>query len=174
MEDRPLRVFILILSVLGLLAITDVANAGPSLADRDLLASADQEALTQAATQESEDQMGLDKAKRRAVQRGLTGLGFKTRINGRFDKPTRAEISRWQAARGYPETGFLNAAQHQALLTDSTSNAQASLDSTKPAEATAKPRGQRRAHRRGGRHQRTVGGPIGVIGGLVGGLFGRR
>jgi peptidoglycan hydrolase-like protein with peptidoglycan-binding domain len=38
------------------------------------------------------------------VQRRLTGLGFDTKVNGRFDKSTRAVITRWQAARGYPKT----------------------------------------------------------------------
>ena len=50
------------------------------------------------------------------MQRRLTGLGFDTKVNGRFDKRTRAVITRWQAARGYPKTGFLDTLQHQALL----------------------------------------------------------
>jgi hypothetical protein len=37
--------------------------------------------LTDEATQEAEDQMGLDKGKRRDVQRRLTGLGFDTKVN---------------------------------------------------------------------------------------------
>ncbi len=95
-----MRVFILALSVLGILASATVAKAGPSMTDRDLLASADPATSVQEATQETEDQIGLDKAKRRDVQRRLTTLGFDTRVNGRFDKPTRAVITRWQAARG--------------------------------------------------------------------------
>src|SRR6185312_7947182 len=104
------------------------------------------------ATQQTEDQIGLDKGKRRAVQRRLTRLGFGTKVNGRFDKPTRAVISRWQAARGYPETGFLNVPQHQALLTESVSNAQASLDSSDKSHR------ERRARRRGGSHHHGIGG----------------
>ncbi len=167
-EDRPLRVFTLALSVFGILVVADVAKAGPSMTNRDLMASADPATVPQEATRETEDQMGLDKGKRRAVQRSLTKLGFGTKANGRFDTPTRTVIARWQAARGYPETGFLNAAQHQALLTDSASNAQASLDSS------ANSHEERRAHRRSGGHHRSVGGPVGLIGGVVGGLFGRR
>ena len=159
-----MRVFILALSVLGILVGAHVATAGPSMTDRDLLASADPGTIAQEATQETEDRIGLDKAKRRDVQRRLTGLGFDTKVNGRFDKPTRAVIARWQAARGYPRTGFLNTMQHQALLNESVSSAQASYRS-----------GDKSDRRRGGaRRHRSVGGPIGAIGGMVGGLFGRR
>ena len=46
-------------------------------------------------------------------------------------------ILRWQAARDYPATGFLNAPQHQALLTESASTAQASVDDTSGAVVAA-------------------------------------
>jgi len=163
-----LRVFILALSVLGILVSANAAKAGPSMTDRDLLASADPGTIAQEATQETEDRIGLDKGKRRDVQRKLTGLGFDTKVNGRFDKPTRAVIARWQAARGYPRTGFLDTLQHQALLTESVSEARASLDSSD------KSVDDRPARRRGGGHHRSGGGPGGLIGGVVGGLFGRR
>ena len=158
-----MRVFILALSVLGILASANVAKAGPSTTDRDLVASVDPATSAYEATQETEDQIGLDKGKRRDVQRRLTRLGFDTRINGRFDESTRAVITRWQAARGYPKTGFLDTMQHQALLTESVSAAHASSGDDRP------------AHRGGGgaRHHRS-GGPGGLIGGVVGGLFGRR
>jgi peptidoglycan hydrolase-like protein with peptidoglycan-binding domain len=159
-----LRVFILALSVLGILASANVANAGPSTTDRDLVASVDPATVAYEATQETEDQIGLDKGKRRDVQRRLTRLGFDTKVNGRFDESTRAVITRWQAARGYPKTGFLDTLQHQALLTESISAAHASSGD------------DGRAARRGGggaRHHRS-GGPGGLIGGVVGGLFGRR
>jgi hypothetical protein len=77
-------------------------------------------------------------------------------------------ITRWQAARGYPKTGFLDTLQHQALLTESVSEARASLDSSD------KSVDDRPARRRGGGHHRSGGGPGGLIGGVVGGLFGRR
>ena len=113
-----MRVLILALSVSGILVSANAAKAGPSTTNRDLLASADPATFVHEATQETEDQVGLDKGKRRDVQRRLTGLGFDTKVNGRFDKSTRAVITRWQAARGYPKTGFLNTLQHQALLTE--------------------------------------------------------
>jgi len=168
-EDKPLRVFILTLSVLAILTSANAAKAGPSMTDRELLASADPAAVVQEGTQETEDQVGLDKAKRREVQRRLTRLGFDTRVNGRFGKPTRAAIARWQAARGYPNTGFLNTPQHQALLTESVSSARASLGSSDKSDEN------RPARRRGGeRRHHSAGGPVALIGGVVGGLFGRR
>jgi peptidoglycan hydrolase-like protein with peptidoglycan-binding domain len=162
-----LRVFIIALSVLGFLVSANVAKAGPSTAYRDLLASVDPAVIADEATQETEDQLGLDKGKRRDVQRRLTGLGFDTKVSGRFDESTRAVITRWQAARGYPETGFLNTLQHHALLTAPVSAARASFRSDV----------DRPARRSGGgsaRHHRSGGGPGGLIGGVVGGLFGRR
>jgi peptidoglycan hydrolase-like protein with peptidoglycan-binding domain len=166
-----MRVLILALSVLGILVSADVAKAGPSTTDRDLLASVDPATFAGETTQETEDQIGLDKRKRRDVQRRLTGLGFDTKVNGRFDESTRAVITRWQAARGYPKTGFLNTLQHQALVTESVSAAQASFSSSDKSDDN------RRARRRGGgsaHHHRGGGGPGGLIGGVVGGLFGRR
>jgi peptidoglycan hydrolase-like protein with peptidoglycan-binding domain len=158
------RVFILALSVLGILVSANVAMAGPSTTERDLVASVDPAIVADEATQETEDQIGLDKRKRRDVQRRLTGLGFDTKVSGRFDESTRAVIARWQAARGYPRTGFLNPLQHQAILTESASAAHASLsDDDHPV------RRRRVAH-----HHHSGGGPGGLIGGVVGGLFGRR
>jgi peptidoglycan hydrolase-like protein with peptidoglycan-binding domain len=162
-----MRVRILALSVLGILVFASVAKAGLSTTDRDLMASVDPASVTQEATQETEDQIGLDKGRRRDVQRRLTGLGFHTRVNGRFDGATRAVITRWQAARGYPQTGFLNTLQHQAILDESVSAAQASFSSGDKSDDDRP--GHRRAH-----HHRGGGGPGGLIGGVVGGLFGRR
>ena len=167
----PLRVFILALSVLGILVGANGAAAGPSTTDRELIASVDPTIVAGEATQETEDQIGLNKGKRRDVQRRLTSLGFDTKVNGRFDGSTRAVITRWQAARGYPNTGFLDAMQHQALLTESVSAAQASLDS---GDKSVDDRPARRRGGSGARHHRGGGGPGGLIGGVVGGLFGRR
>ena len=158
-----MRVLILALSVLGILVSADSGKAGPSTAARDLSTSVDPAIFADEATQETEDRIGLDKRKRRDVQRRLTGLGFDTRVNGRFDEPTRAVITRWQAARGFPQTGFLNTLQHQALLSESAAATPASYSSSDD------------THRRGGgsaRHHRGGGGPGGLIGGVVGGVVG--
>ncbi|WP_244525221.1 MULTISPECIES: peptidoglycan-binding protein [Bradyrhizobium] len=93
------------------------------------------------------------------------------KVNGRFDESTRSVITRWQAARGYPKTGFLNSLQHQALLTESVSAPNASPSSSDKSDD------DRPARRPGGgsaQHHRSGGGPGGLIGGVVGGLFGRR
>ena len=162
-----MRVLILALSILGILVFWDAAKAGPSTTTRDQAASVDEAVFTDEATQETEDRIGLDKPKRRDLQRRLTRLGFDTKANGKFDARTRAVITRWQAARDYPNTGFLNPWKHQALLNESASTANASIRDNKSGGH------ERRARRRGG-----GGGPVGVIGGVVGGvvggIFGRR
>ncbi|MGB8604932.1 peptidoglycan-binding domain-containing protein, partial [Bradyrhizobium sp.] len=101
------------------------------------------------------------------VQRWLTGLGFDTKVKGKFDESTRAVIARWQRTRGYPNSGFLNTLQHKALLTESVSAAHASSSGSGKSDDgdLARRRGGGGAH-----HHRSVGGP----GGLIGGLFGRR
>ena len=166
-----MRVLILALSALGILIGADAAKAGPSTTARDLSASVEQaptveETTQEEATQETEDRIGLDKPGRRDVQRRLTRLGFDTRVNGRFNASARAVIARWQAARGYPRTGYLNTLQHQALVTESVSTANASIGE----------KSEHRTRRRGGGGG--GGGPVGAIGGVVsgvvGGIFGRR
>jgi peptidoglycan hydrolase-like protein with peptidoglycan-binding domain len=169
-EKQAMRVLILAISVLGILLSADAAKAGLSTTTRDLWASVDPATLTDEATQETEDRIGLDKRKRRDVQRGLTGLGFDTRANGKFDASTRAVITRWQGARGFPKTGFLNTPQHEALLTEVVSAAHASASSSDRSDD------DHPARRRGGggAHHHRSGGPGGLIGGVMGGLFGRR
>src|SRR6478672_2003881 len=97
-----MRVLILALSVLGILVSADAGKAGPSTATRDLSTSVDPAIFADEATQETEDRIGLDKRKRRDVQRRLTGLGFDTKVNGRFDESTRAVITRWQGHAAIP------------------------------------------------------------------------
>ena len=165
-----MRVSILALFVLGILVSANVAKAGPSTTDRDLVASVDPAIVADGATQETEDQIGLDRGKRRDVQRGLTGLGFDTKVNGKFGVPTRAVITRWQGARGYPKTSFLNTLQYKALLTEIVSAANASSGSSDKSDDDYP---VRRSGRSGARHH-GGGGPGGLIGGMMGGLFGRR
>jgi peptidoglycan hydrolase-like protein with peptidoglycan-binding domain len=154
-----MRAAVLVLLILGVAAIAPSANAGLSTTPRDTTASVETTSLTDEAGQQSEDQIGLNRTKRRDVQRRLTKLGFDTRANGKFDDATRDAIARWQEQHGYPRTGFLNAAQHQALLSESA----ATTEADEPDH-----RGRRHA-----RHSRGIGGPIGAIGHVVGGIFGR-
>jgi hypothetical protein len=71
----------------------------------------------------------------------------------------------------YPKTGFLNALQHQALQNEFVSAAQASFRSSDKSDDDHP---ARRGGGSGARHHRSGGGPGGLIGGVVGGLFGRR
>jgi peptidoglycan hydrolase-like protein with peptidoglycan-binding domain len=105
----------------------------------------------------TEDQLGLSKTQRRDVQRRLTGLGFDIKATGKFDEATRTVITRWQAARGYPKTGYLNAMQHKALLSEILSTRVASDDESSGDE----PRASRRSSGGGGgggRRYRSGGG----------------
>jgi peptidoglycan hydrolase-like protein with peptidoglycan-binding domain len=87
-------------------------------ATRNLSTGIDPATFKEEANQTTEDQIGLNKGQRRDVQRRLTGLGFDTKATGQFDSATRGVITRWQAARGYPNSGYLNKLQHKALLTE--------------------------------------------------------
>jgi len=132
------------------------------------LTAVDPATFTEESSQLTEDQIGLDRGQRRDVQRRLTGLGFDTKVNGVFNDDTRSVIRRWQAARGYPVTGYLNKLQHKALLTEIVAATQnpGGDDSTED-----RPRrgggggGGRRYHGGGG------GGPPNIIGGVIGGVF---
>ncbi len=153
------------------LALARIASLqdGPSNTTRNLTTGVDKAVYTDEATQVSEDQIGLDKGQRRDVQRRLTGLGFDTKVTGKFDESTRSVIMRWQAARGYPKTGFLNKPQHAALLSEIVAR------NDGPEERSAAP--ERRVRRHGGGGGGGGGGLAGpgqFIGGVVGGMFGRR
>ena len=121
------------------------------------------------------------------MQRRLNGLGFDTKVTGKFDESTRSVIKRWQAARGYPTSGYLNKLQHKALLTEIVATAPtASSD-----DADEKPvRRERRARSNngGGSNNSNSNGNSGghrggvdpgaafvggVVGGMVGGMFRR-
>jgi hypothetical protein len=148
-----MRALILAATIVGIIANIHATNAGPSSAPREL-ASLDTASVSDEATQEAEDQIGLTKETRREIQRRLTALGFRIKANGKFEESTRAAIADWQEVRGYPKTGFLNTAQQTALFEES-----------KSARVGHRRRGGRAHHRRG------IGGPIGAIGGAIGGLF---
>jgi peptidoglycan hydrolase-like protein with peptidoglycan-binding domain len=155
-----MRALILGLSLLAIVASTIIAEAGLTTTPRERSASVDTATITEESNEEAEDKLGLTKAKRREIQRGLTRLGFETRANGKFDEPTRDAIIHWQEEHGYPKTGFLNAEQNTALLDESGAVGKSDHEET---------------HRGGGRshHPRSTGGPIGAIGHMMGGLFRR-
>lgn len=157
---------------LALARLAEIKN-GPSTTSRDLSA-VDPKTFTADADQSTEDQLHLDRGQRRDVQRRLTRLGFRTRITGRLDDRTRDELKKWQRARGYPVTGYLNELQHNALLSEVVATADSSdhTDRTEPHHVA-----HYRSHNRNSPHYRRDGNPgafMGhVIGGMVGGIFGR-
>ena len=107
------------------------------------------------------------------MQRRLTSLGFDIKASGKFDEATRNVITRWQAARGYPKSGYLNALQHKALQSEILATRVASASSDDNDDAPA-PHSRQRGGGGGGRHyHRGGGGPGGLFGGMMGGLFRR-
>jgi hypothetical protein len=166
------------------LALARIAalESGLSTTTRNLTTGIDPLTFTEESSQTTEDQIGLDKGQRRDVQRRLTGLGFDTRITGKFEESTRAVITRWQAARGYPKTGYLNRLQHKALLTEivaATPTASRDDSDEKPARPARRSSGGGGGGGGGG-GQRSGGGPDpgaafigGVMGGVVGGMLRR-
>ncbi|WP_369723737.1 caspase family protein [Bradyrhizobium sp. LLZ17] len=155
---------------LALARLAAIQN-GPSTTTRNLNAGVDPATFTDDASQLTEDQIGLDKGQRRDVQRRLNGLGFDTKVTGAFTDETRTVLKRWQAARGYPSTGYLNKLQHKALLSEIVaSTPTASDDNAKPARrANSAPTNNGGGHRGGGDAGAAFVG--GVVGGMMGGMF---
>lgn len=159
---------------LALARLAAIQN-GPSTTTRNLNAGVDPATFTDDASQLTEDQIGLDKGQRRDVQRRLNGLGFDTKVTGAFNDETRTVLKRWQAARGYPSTGFLNKLQHKALLSEIVASMPtASDDSAKPARrAPAQAQSAPPAPRHSGGGDAGAAFMGGVVGGMVGGMFRR-
>ena len=153
------------------LALSRIASLenGPIVMTRNLSNGIDPATFSDESSQTTEDQIGLDKGQRRDVQRRLNGLGFDTKVNGRFDESTRSVITRWQAARGYPKSGYLNKLQHKALLTEIVAAAasESSSEEARPRRRSRGGGGGGGGRRRGG----GGGGPGGLIGGMMGGMF---
>jgi hypothetical protein len=147
---------------------------GPSTTTRALTTGVgvDPATFSEEASQLTEDQLSLDRKQRRDVQRRLTGIGFDIKANGKFDSSTRAVIMRWQAARGYPKSGYLNALQHKALQSEILATRVASTSDD--GEPAARP-SRRRSGGSGGRHYNrgSGGGPGALFGGMMRPLFGR-
>ena len=157
---------------LALARIASLESNPSATATRNLSAGIDPATFKDESNQTTEDQVGLDKGQRRDVQRRLNGLGFDTKVTGNFDQSTRAVITRWQAARGYPKSGYLNKLQHKALLTEIVAAAPtaSSSDEEKPRRRSNSGGGG------GGQRQHSGGGgdPAGAgrfIGGVMGGML---
>lgn len=154
-------------------------KSGPSTATRTLNAGVDPATFTDEATQLTEDQIGLDKTQRRDVQRRLTGLGFDTKQTGVFSEETRTVLKRWQAARGYPSSGYLNKHQHKALLSEIVAGPPTASDNSQkaarraasaPASGSAPAPAPHRSNPGDAAGAAFVGG---VVGGMMGGMFRR-
>jgi hypothetical protein len=153
---------------LALARIASLETNPSATATRNLTTGIDPATFSEDSNQTTEDKIGLDKGQRRDVQRRLNGLGFDTKVTGKFDERTRAVINRWQAARGYPKSGYLNKLQHKALLTEivaTTQSADSSVED-RPKRRRGGGGGGGRRHRGGG-----GGGPGGFIGGVMGGML---
>lgn len=160
---------------LALARLAAIQN-GPSTTTRNLNAGVDPATFTDDASQLTEDQIGLDKGQRRDVQRRLNGLGFDTKVTGAFNDETRMVLKRWQAARGYPSTGFLNKLQHKALLSEIVASTPTASDgSAKPARRAPAQAQSAPAPRHSGGNGGDAGAAFvgGVVGGMMGGMFRR-
>ncbi len=86
-------------------------------AEAEAKQQAEAEAAAQKSAEAAETALRLAPADRQRIQVALTSLGFDTHgADGVFGPHSREMIQGWQRARNQPTTGFLTAAQQQALL----------------------------------------------------------
>ncbi len=103
---------------------------------------AEAEMRLRAEAETAEKTLRLDQPARERLQLALTSLGFDTRgSDGIFGPRTREMVSAWQKTRKDPPTGFLTAAQQQAITRDAGA-ALMKYDEQKKAEEEAKIRSQ--------------------------------
>ena len=100
-------------------------NVAPDAVAAPVTAGADANAPTPAgaagAPPATEDSLNLDRSARRQIQAGLSAAGFEPGpADGLFGAGTRDAIRGWQAARGAPATGFLNAVEAEELAEQGT------------------------------------------------------
>jgi uncharacterized caspase-like protein len=84
----------------------------------------------------TENSLLLDPQSRRDIQTRLTMIGFAAPATGQFTDATRQALIRWQTARGYPKTGYLNKLLVEALMRES------AAASTRPNTVVEQPRQQ--------------------------------
>jgi peptidoglycan hydrolase-like protein with peptidoglycan-binding domain len=95
----------------------DEAKQRADAAARQKAEAAADAAARKAAAETAETALQLTSADRQRLQMALTVLGFDTRgSDGVFGPRSREMIASWQRARSQPDTGFLSAAQPEALL----------------------------------------------------------
>jgi uncharacterized membrane protein YgcG len=158
------------------IALARIAKLQGGEVDATRNLTVDTSAVEDEADQVAEDKIGLDRGQRRDAQRRLTKLGFDVSASGKFDDATRAVIKRWQAVRGYPSTGYLNKAQHTALIGEQLAARTSDEDSSSSSSSDDSSSSRRSRHSSGGGGGRRYargggGGPGGFIGHVVGGFF---
>jgi hypothetical protein len=87
-------------------------------------------------------------------------------------------LKRWQAARGYPASGYLNKLQHKALLSEVVAGPPTASDNSQKAARRAAAPAARSApapapHRSSGGDPAGAAFVGGVVGGMMGGMFRR-
>ena len=110
-------------------------------AEAEAKQKADAEAAAQKTAETAETALKLSQLDRQRLQVALTSLGFDTQgFDGVFGPRSREMIVGWQKARNQPATGFLTAAQQQALLGEAAPAVAKYDDELKKADAAAKAR----------------------------------
>ena len=110
-------------------------------ADAEAKQKADAEAAALKAAEAAETALRLSQLDRQRLQVALTSLGFDTQgADGVFGPRSREMILGWQKARNQPATGFLTAAQQQALFSEAAPALAKYDDDLKKADAAAKAR----------------------------------
>jgi serine/threonine protein kinase len=110
-------------------------------ADGEARQKAEAEAAAQKAADAAETGLKLTLQDRMRIQVALTSIGFDTHgADGVFGPRSREMIMSWQQARRQPATGFITAAQQQALLSDAAPALAKYDDDQKKAEAAARAR----------------------------------
>jgi hypothetical protein len=125
--------------------------------------------FTAEASAATENDLLLDYRMRRDIQLRLTTIGFSTPITGQFTDATRQSLMRWQTARGYPKTGYLNKFQHEALLRES---AAAATRPNTDVRVIEQPRPQYQHRPPQQQQPPSSAGSDALIGGIIGGAIG--
>jgi serine/threonine protein kinase len=134
------------------------------------------EAEAKKAAEGAESGLKLATADRQRIQVALTSLGFDTRGNdGALGPRSREMIAGWQKARSLPPTGFLDAAQQQALLREATvalgkyDDEQKKLEEDKKQAEEAKRKADEEAKARAA--PPAAAGPVPPVAAAPGGVF---
>jgi hypothetical protein len=110
-------------------------------AEAEAKQKADADAAAKATAETEETALKLSPLDRTRIQVALTSLGFDTHgADGVFGPHSREMILAWQQARQQPATGFLTAAQQQALLKEATPALTKYDEDRRRAEAEARTR----------------------------------